>query len=92
MPHIPKKTKSDNIGKHAYGSIFGEREDEVSQERNKMLLQQELVMHPKSDLTTLIHCTFPTRQQSILDETIPVNEITSEYPNLSKPVHVNNIS
>ena len=92
MPHIPKKTKSDNIEKHAYASIFGEGKDEVSQERNKMLLQQELVMHPKSDLTTLIRRTFPTRQQLILDETMPVKEITSEYPHLSKPVHLNNIS
>ena len=49
-------------------------------------------MHPKSDLTTLIHRTFPTRQQPILDETMLVKEITSEYPHLSKPVYVNNIS
>ena len=57
-----------------------------------MLLQQEFVMHPKSDLITLIRRTFSTRQQSILDETMPVKEIISEYPHLSKPVHVNNIS
>ena len=57
-----------------------------------MLLQQELVMHQKSDLTTLIHHTFPTRQQLILDETMPVKEITAEYLHLSKPVHVNIIS
>ena len=49
-------------------------------------------MDPKSDSTTLIHRTFPTRQQPILDETMPVKEITSEYPHLSKPIHVNNIS
>ena len=49
-------------------------------------------MHPKSDLTTLTHHTFPTRQQPILDETMLVKEITSEYPHISKHVHVNNIS
>ena len=60
-PPIPKKPKSDNNEKHAYASIFGEEEDVVSQERNKFLLQQELVIHPKSDLTSLFRCTFPTR-------------------------------
>ena len=48
---MPQKPKSD-------ASIFEEGEDEVSQQRNKMLLQQQLVMYPKSDLTTLIRHTF----------------------------------
>ena len=82
-----QKHKSNNNEKYAYASIFGEGEDEVSQERNKILLQQELVIHPKSNLTALICCTFPTRRQWILNDTIPRKEIISEYPHL---VHVSN--
>ena len=58
--------------------------------KNTVLLQQELVIHPKSNLTPLIHRTFPNKRQWILNDTIPVKEIISEYPHLSKPVYVSN--
>ena len=66
-----------------------EVEDSVSHDRNKMLLKQQVLKNgSRGTIKTLIERTFTNRRQWILDNAFLLEEITSEYPHLTKSGYV----
>ena len=83
------KIKVDVPENHSYASIDCEGEDEVSTEKNKLILQQEVMKtKPKGDLRDLVTGTFPHRRQWILSNCLPLKDIVSQFPHLPKPSYV----
>ena len=89
-PSSSKKAKVNMVEKHLYASLVSDGEDDVSMERNVEILKQNISKgnSKASAVRSLIQRTFPQRRRWILETVVPLNEILSVYPHLSKPSYV----
>ena len=83
----PKRVQTKIKQKHVYAVLHGE--DDVSVERNEIILRKELSRpRPKVDVVKkLIERTLASRRQVVLDDDRP-KELIERYPHLKKANYV----
>ena len=76
--------------KHVYPSLEGEVGDDSTYDDNMTVLIEELEKFTPSNVKVkeYMKCTYINRREKILNSTVPVSEMVSDYPFVKKVSYV----